>query len=77
MTRKSSSAGLADFDPEIDSYYRRRLRKSAQDVVRTLTFEEPSVSENNSCNSKNLEEVESRTKEVIMVEERKTMVEYT
>ena len=68
---------LVDFDPEIDRTYRRRLRRSAQDVVRTLTFEEPLVSEESNSNSGNLEKVESGTKEVVMAAESKTVVEYT
>ena len=68
MTRGSSSK-LLDFDPEVDSTYRRRL-KSAQDIVRSLNFEEQSPSEGEkSVNSK---EIETDT----MAAQRKTMVEY-
>ena len=77
MTRGSSSSDLLKFDPKIDRTFHRKLKSSAQAVIKSLTFKEQSVSEDDNICVENSEELESRVAKATMGDQRRTMVEYT
>ena len=68
MTRGSSSSNLLKF--EIDRTFHQKLKSSAQAVIKSLTFEEQSVSEDDSSCAENSEELESRIAKATMDDQR-------